>query len=101
MRLNEEAVRMTNLVENLLSLARADGGAEAMSLAPIEVRILFHNVHRTWAAGDAARSARLSRRGSQMTAWFCWAMRTVIHATIVDPAGECGEIHPAGRISHI
>jgi heavy metal sensor kinase len=49
MRLNEEAVRMTNLVENLLSLARADGGAEAMSLAPIEVRSLFHSVHRTWA----------------------------------------------------
>jgi two-component system, OmpR family, heavy metal sensor histidine kinase CusS len=49
MRLNEEAVRMTNLVENLLSLARADGGAEAMSLAPIEVRTLFHNLHRTWA----------------------------------------------------
>jgi len=49
MRLNEEAVRMTNLVENLLSLARADGGAEAMSLTSIEVRTLFHNVHRTWA----------------------------------------------------
>ncbi|MGD0736471.1 MAG: ATP-binding protein [Terracidiphilus sp.] len=49
MRLNEEAVRMTNLVENLLSLARADGGAEAMSLAPIEVRTLFQSVHRTWA----------------------------------------------------
>ena len=49
-RLNEEAVRMTNLVENLLSLARADGGAEAMSLAPIEVRCLFRNIHRTWAS---------------------------------------------------
>jgi heavy metal sensor kinase len=49
MRLNEEAVRMTSLVENLLSLARADGGAEAMSLAPIEVRSLFHSIRRAWA----------------------------------------------------
>jgi heavy metal sensor kinase len=49
MRLNEEAVRMTNLVENLLSLARADGGAEAISLAPIEVHTLLNGAHRTWA----------------------------------------------------
>jgi signal transduction histidine kinase len=48
MRLNEEAVRMTNLVENLLSLARADGGAETMSLGPIELRSLFQSVERTW-----------------------------------------------------
>jgi heavy metal sensor kinase len=48
MRLNEEAVRMTNVVENLLSLARADGGAEAMSMAPIEVLELFQSVHRIW-----------------------------------------------------
>jgi heavy metal sensor kinase len=49
MRLNEEAVRMTNLVENLLSVARADGGAEAMSMATVEVRGLFQSVHRIWA----------------------------------------------------
>ncbi|MGA3082238.1 MAG: ATP-binding protein [Terracidiphilus sp.] len=48
MRLNEEAVRMTNLVENLLSLARADGGAETMSLDPIDLRSLFQGVERTW-----------------------------------------------------
>ena len=48
MRLNEEAVRMTNLVEDLLSLARADGGAETMSLVPIELRSLFQSVERTW-----------------------------------------------------
>jgi heavy metal sensor kinase len=57
MRLNEEAVRMTSLVENLLSLARADGGAEAMCLAPIEVRSLFRNMYRTWA--PAMESAHL------------------------------------------
>ena len=50
MRLNEEAVRMTNLVENLLSLARADGGAEAMSMAPIDLGILFRSIQRTWTA---------------------------------------------------
>jgi len=50
MRLNDEAVRMTNLVENLLSLARADGGAEAMTLAPVEVHALFRSVGRTWAS---------------------------------------------------
>ena len=50
MRLNEEAVRMTNLVENLLSLARADGGAEALSTAPMDLRVLFQSAARTWTA---------------------------------------------------
>jgi heavy metal sensor kinase len=50
LRLNEEAVRMTNLVENLLSLARADGGAEALSMAPINLRTLFQSTERTWTA---------------------------------------------------
>ena len=47
-RLHEETIRMTNLIENLLSLARADGGAEAMTLAPIEVKTVFERVERTW-----------------------------------------------------
>ena len=50
MRLNEEAVRMTNLVENLLSLARADGGAEAVKLATIDGRAMFQTVQRGWTA---------------------------------------------------
>jgi len=50
MRLNEEAVRMTNLVENLLSLARADGGADALSTAPIDLRVLIQSAVRTWTA---------------------------------------------------
>jgi signal transduction histidine kinase len=50
MRLNEEAVRMTNLVENLLSLARADGGAEALSMVPIDLRALIQSAERTWTA---------------------------------------------------
>jgi heavy metal sensor kinase len=47
-RLHEEIVRMTSLVENLLSLARADGGAEAVSLAPVKIATLFDRVDRTW-----------------------------------------------------
>jgi heavy metal sensor kinase len=47
-RLHEETIRMTNLVENLLSLARADGGAEAMALTLIEVNSLFEKVEQTW-----------------------------------------------------
>jgi heavy metal sensor kinase len=47
-RLHEETVRMTSLVENLLSLARADGGAEIVTLAPISVNLLFSQVARTW-----------------------------------------------------
>jgi len=35
--MHEETVRMTSLVENLLCLARADGGAEAVAFAPIRV----------------------------------------------------------------
>jgi heavy metal sensor kinase len=47
-RLHEETVRMTSLVENLLSLARADGGAETMTLVPLRVNLLFGQIAGTW-----------------------------------------------------
>ncbi|MGC1359948.1 MAG: ATP-binding protein [Silvibacterium sp.] len=47
-RLLEETVRMTNLVEHLLSLARADGGAETMSMTHVSVRELFRQAKETW-----------------------------------------------------
>jgi len=42
--LHAETLRMTTLVESLLSLARADGGAEKIVLAPISVDALFRQV---------------------------------------------------------
>ncbi len=47
-RLHDETVRMTSLIENLLSLARADGGAESFTLAPLRVDVLFGQVTRIW-----------------------------------------------------
>lgn len=47
-RLLDETVKMTGLVENLLSLARADGGAESLALAPIRVDTLFRQIADTW-----------------------------------------------------
>ncbi len=47
-RLQLETVRMTTLVENLLSLARADGGAEAISLLPIRVNALYRQMNEAW-----------------------------------------------------
>lgn len=47
-RLHAETVRMTTLVENLLSLARADGGAEAIALLPVQVNALYRQVHGAW-----------------------------------------------------
>ena len=47
-RLHEETVRMTSLVENLLALARADGGAETFTLTPISVNRLFDQIAGTW-----------------------------------------------------
>jgi two-component system, OmpR family, heavy metal sensor histidine kinase CusS len=47
-RLLEETVRMTNLVEQLLSLARADGGAEAMSLTSLNLSELFQRIEQSW-----------------------------------------------------
>jgi len=46
--LHEETVRMSGLVESLLSLARADGGADAISLASISIDTLFRQVAATW-----------------------------------------------------
>jgi heavy metal sensor kinase len=47
-RLLEETERMTSLVENLLSLARADGGAEKLSMAPVKLSLLFHQAEKIW-----------------------------------------------------
>ncbi len=47
-RLHGETLRMTSLVENLLALARADGGAEATVLAPIRAAVLFRHAAETW-----------------------------------------------------
>ena len=46
--LHQEAVRMSYLVENLLALARADGGAEAFSLIPVDVQPLLQRIDKTW-----------------------------------------------------
>jgi signal transduction histidine kinase len=47
-RLHDEAVSMTSLVENLLSLARADGGAETITRVPIRVNALFLQLEDVW-----------------------------------------------------
>jgi signal transduction histidine kinase len=47
--LHEEAVNIMSLVEDLLSLARADGGAETVALAPIRVEALFGRLENVWA----------------------------------------------------
>ncbi|MGD0548169.1 MAG: ATP-binding protein [Terracidiphilus sp.] len=47
-RLHGETVLMTNLIENLLSLARADGGAEAITLTPIRITDLFRLTSQRW-----------------------------------------------------
>jgi heavy metal sensor kinase len=47
-RLHQQTVRMTCLVENLLSLARADGGAEAVTLVPLRVSVLFSMAADSW-----------------------------------------------------
>lgn len=49
-RLHDETVRMTNLVENLLSLARADGGAETLNLEAMDVSRTLQQLKRAWGA---------------------------------------------------
>jgi heavy metal sensor kinase len=56
-RLHEETIRMTNLVESLLALARADAGAETITLAPIRVDLLFDQTGKIWS--DAMNLAQL------------------------------------------
>ena len=46
--LHEETMRMTTLLENLLSLARADGGAETIAFAPVRVNMLLRQTAETW-----------------------------------------------------
>lgn len=52
-RLLEETVRMTNLIEQLLSLARADGGAEMMNLTPVNTGKLFQRTEKIWKSAIA------------------------------------------------
>ena len=46
--LKDQTVRMTGLVENLLSLARADAGAETITLNPVELRLFLRRIAETW-----------------------------------------------------
>ena len=46
--LHQEAVRMTNLVENLLSIARADTDLERVMLQAIDLNDLFQRLARDW-----------------------------------------------------
>lgn len=47
-RLHEETIRMGKLVENLLSIARADAGAEKMVMQAVDVSDLFRRMHQDW-----------------------------------------------------
>jgi signal transduction histidine kinase len=47
-RLHEETVRMSSLVENLLSVARADGGAELITVTPLRIADLFEEIQAAW-----------------------------------------------------
>ena len=49
--LHEQTVRMTRLVENLLSLARADGGSEIIALAPFQLSVLLRHIEESWRTG--------------------------------------------------
>ena len=73
--LHQEAVRMTRLVENLLSIARADAGTERMNLQPIDLDDFFRRIDRDWA--DSMRLARLN---------FRFEMHTEDHVVLGDPA---------------
>lgn len=46
--LHDETERMTDLLENLLRLARADAGAETITLTPIDLRQLLRRIAGTW-----------------------------------------------------
>jgi len=67
-RLHEETVRMTTLVESLLALARADGGAETIALAPVRVSDLFKRINEIWAGAmnQALLDFRLETPGHDM-----------------------------------
>jgi len=69
-RLHAETVRMTTLVENLLSLARADGGAETITLAPIRVEAIFDQMSEVWnpAMKKAMLDFRVETPGESMLA---------------------------------
>lgn len=46
--LHQETIQMTKLVENLLSIARADAGAERANLQPMNLNELLHRIDRDW-----------------------------------------------------
>lgn len=53
---------MTSLVENLLTLARSDGGAEAISLAPIRLELLLRRACEAWTIAANKASVNLQVR---------------------------------------
>lgn len=47
-RMQDETAQMTSLVENLLSLARADGGADTFALVPVNAQSLVRSMADAW-----------------------------------------------------
>lgn len=51
MHLHQTAVQMSNLIENLLSIARADANAEIVRLEPFDLNDFFGRLRRDWTGG--------------------------------------------------
>ena len=64
-----ETVRMSALVENLLTMARYDAGAERTELLPVDVNKLLKKAAREWAATAQRMSLDLQFDGGREPLW--------------------------------
>jgi heavy metal sensor kinase len=62
-RMHEDTVEMSGLVENLLTLARAEAGGETLQMLPIDLRDLLQSVVDEWSPIAHGLSLRLQMAG--------------------------------------
>jgi len=69
--LHKEILGMTSLLENLLSLARADAGAETIAFIPIRLSLLLRHVRESWqkAMNQSALNFRVEIPDDRVTVW--------------------------------
>lgn len=64
-----EAERTTALIEQLLSLARADSGRETLQMQPVDLSTVLHGVADAWKQVAAIRDLRFSTNLPHSDAW--------------------------------
>ncbi len=69
-KIHDDSVEMSGLIDNLLTLARAEAGSEVLRLEPVDLRELVSNIAEEWSSVAQRLSIKLSASSNVDNATF-------------------------------